>query len=151
MFTRRRFWSWAAVVAGWIAVVTALWLALTATPLPELREHLKHVQFWALEVLFVILVLTTIANAPSLVRALRPVRFWSLPVIAASVLALLLTTAVAPRTNRIYYDEQIISTSGKTSATFASRKCVTRGPLNTASSDVTGANTTNSPTAIRTS
>jgi len=71
---------------------------------PEvLRDVLQRSEFWVLEALFACVVVTTLTEA----RRLRIDRGLVLWAAAIGVAATLLTASVAPRTNRIFYDEQI--------------------------------------------
>jgi hypothetical protein len=69
----------------------------------EQREWLQRWEFWVLEGLFVCVVVTTIVEA----RRLRANRRLLLAAAAVGALAWVLSSSLAPRTNRIYYDEQI--------------------------------------------
>ena len=101
------------VVAGWAAAIGCIGLWLIRTGDGELREQLKHWQFWALELQFWLLVGLSWINLPALVRALDLKKKDLVFPVAASALAFALTTFVAPRTNRIYYDEQIYESIGQ--------------------------------------
>jgi hypothetical protein len=68
-----------------------------------LRHFLVASQFWLLELLFAAVVATTIIEAPRLAIRRRVV----LAGLLLGACAWFLTSTVAPRTNRIYYDEQI--------------------------------------------
>lgn len=95
------------LLVAWTVAITAIggWLGFTDTT--AIREQLRHAQFWVLEAQFFILAALSIMCLPVLVRSLAPDwRQLRLPIVA-SILALVLATAVAPRTSRIYYDEQI--------------------------------------------
>jgi hypothetical protein len=71
------------------------------------RQRLIRVQFWSLEILVVFVVALTLHQLPALVRSL-PLRRPDWRAIAGCVLlAGVLAAWVAPRTSRIYYDEQI--------------------------------------------
>jgi 4-amino-4-deoxy-L-arabinose transferase-like glycosyltransferase len=96
---------WIGVVAAWLAAVAALGLWLLATPEPTFREQLKILQFWWLEAtLASSLALGAIATG-ALRRHLDRRDLGAMAALAS--LSLGLTLLVAPRTNRIYYDEQI--------------------------------------------
>jgi hypothetical protein len=74
-----------------------------------LREFLMRWQFWALEAQFAFLLITSIVE-------LRRVKTRASTVAAACVVALCawaLTATAPPRTNRIYYDEQIYQGVGR--------------------------------------
>jgi Dolichyl-phosphate-mannose-protein mannosyltransferase len=100
----RRF---APIVCGWVVVIAGLAIWLGSSPDYELRDQLRRWQFWFLEAQFALLIGLTAANLGSYIRSLRLSRQDYLTVAAAGGLALLLAGTVAPRTNRIYYDEQI--------------------------------------------
>jgi dolichyl-phosphate-mannose-protein mannosyltransferase len=82
-------------------------------PIPLLRDQLRHWQFWALEIQFTGLLALTWTALPPLLRSLG-LRRGDLAVPAvASLVALGLAAGVAPRTSRIYYDEQIYQSIGQ--------------------------------------
>ena len=103
MSTARR---WLAVGLAWGAVALALglWLrapaATVATQLVRLQPFFLHLQALALAA-------TTVWVWSALRRALGGGRRTLQALVAASALAAGFTVAVAPRTNRIFYDEQI--------------------------------------------
>ena len=105
-----------AIAAGWLITIGVVAAWLTLTPSGELRDQLRRWQLWALEIQFLLLVVLSYINLPALLRALdlkwRELR-WPL---AASALAFALTLFVAPKTNRIYYDEQIYQSVGQNMA-----------------------------------
>ncbi len=98
------------LAAAWLLSFVALgwWLR---TPAVELRERLKVVQFWSLEICLTLLVVC----GGLVLRELRGIVFradaWRLTMLAAAALAL--TIVLAPRTNRIYYDEHIYQAIGQ--------------------------------------
>ena len=69
----------------------------------DLREFLVRWQFWGLEAMFAFVVVTTVLE----IRRLGLDRFLVAGAIVLSIGATWLTATVPPRTNRIYYDEQI--------------------------------------------
>ena len=99
-------WAWLVVIAG-----VALWL--DRTPNGELRDQLRRWQFWALETLALLLLALSWINLPRFVRSLDLARKQFAFPLAASALAFALATWVAPRTSRIYYDEQIYQSIGQ--------------------------------------
>jgi hypothetical protein len=107
-----RIGSWL-IAGGWIAAVVGIVVWLTRTPDGELKAELRRWQFWVLEAQFLLLLVLSWINVPVLLRSLelrwRDVR---LP-IAASALAFTLAAFVAPKTSRIYYDEQIYQGVGQ--------------------------------------
>lgn len=95
--------------AGWLALLAVLGLWLQ-TPAPELREQLKSYQFWSLEVCLVLTLTLGGLTLGALCRELQRRDVSRLALLAA--IALALTVLVAPRTNRIYYDEHIYQAIG---------------------------------------
>jgi hypothetical protein len=75
----------------------------------SLREGLMQCQFWGLELLFALVVLTTLLE----IRRLAMNRFVVTGAVALSVLAGVFTATVPPETNRIFYDEQIYQGIGQ--------------------------------------
>ena len=96
-----------AVFAGGVV----LWLQTTDQA--SLRGQLTRWQFWILELQFVLVGLTTWLAAPAFLRFLRLPRRAIVTVLGTSLLALVLTTMVAPHTNRIFYDEHIYQGVGQ--------------------------------------
>jgi hypothetical protein len=82
-----------------------------STPGPLLREQLKAFQFWSLETCVILGLAVSVVVLPGLLRLLE--RRDTLSMTALTALALALTLGVAPRTNRIYYDEQIYQNIGQ--------------------------------------
>jgi hypothetical protein len=100
-------WRALLVAAGWAALIAGIAIWLAATDNLHLRDQLRRAQFWFLEMQFPLLVALTIVNVPACVRSL-PVSARDYAAVAGTtVLAIVLAGVVAPRTNRIYYDEQI--------------------------------------------
>src|SRR5262249_11107634 len=110
LLSLRRWWL---VASAWLAVVALLGVWLGLTPLFDLRDELRRWQFWALEAQFLALAALAATVVPALVRSLglRP----SDLVFPATVSAIACALAmwVAPRTSRIYYDEQIYQNIGQ--------------------------------------
>ena len=79
----------------------------------DLRNLLIGWQFWALELQFVLVVVTTVIEMPRLLRQLPRAGTTVAVALAVSFFAWTLATVVAPRTNRIYYDEQIYEGIGQ--------------------------------------
>ena len=105
--------SWLILGAAALAVAGALALWLGNTPELALRLQLQRWQFWGLELLFVAVVATTALALPALVRALALGRQTLLQLGAITLLGVALAAFVAPRTNRIFYDEQIYQGIGQ--------------------------------------
>ena len=91
------------LVAGALALV--YWLVGTAPE--ELRSQLSRLQFIWLEVSFVGCLFAAVVALPRLVASLALQRRHLLALAGCSALALLLVGPVAPRTSRIFFDEQI--------------------------------------------
>jgi hypothetical protein len=98
------------IAAGWIVllVTMSIWLR---TPSPFLREQLKVLQFWSLEACLVLVLLLGGIVLRDLCAQLdrRDVR--QMVLLSAAAVALVLL--VAPRTHRIYFDEQIYQSVGQ--------------------------------------
>jgi hypothetical protein len=103
-------WPWIGLAAAWLISLLALALWLLGTPAGALREQLKRAQFWSLEACVVIGLAVLAALAP---RWPRRQRGTVLTLTALVVFALALIVFVAPRTNRIYFDEQIYQSIGQ--------------------------------------
>ena len=102
----------AALSAAWVLVLGGMIAWLASTPPSQLREQLKLTQFWSLEACMALGLVLAVAVARELRRELvipRDHRQVLVPV----ALAVCLTLWVAPRTNRIYYDEQIYQGIGQ--------------------------------------
>jgi hypothetical protein len=91
-----------------VAALIVIWIA--GTDGQQLREHLKRAQFWSLEATVALGLLACAALWPQ--ARLRERRL-VLPLAALVAFALTLTLFVAPRTNRIFYDEQIYQNIGQ--------------------------------------
>jgi 4-amino-4-deoxy-L-arabinose transferase-like glycosyltransferase len=103
--------SWIGLAAAWGLALTLLIAWLSLTPASALRTHLKLAQFWSLEIC-----LALVLGAGFLfLRELRGTveRGDTLRVLALAALSLGLVLLMAPRTNRIYYDEQIYQSIGQ--------------------------------------
>jgi hypothetical protein len=103
--------SWALVAVAWLAAAGALLAWLSRTPPGVLQEHLKHLQFWSLEACVFLGLALAAAIVPALLRTVDRRDIRSLLILAA--LAAGLSLLVAPRTNRIYYDEHIYQNIGQ--------------------------------------
>jgi 4-amino-4-deoxy-L-arabinose transferase-like glycosyltransferase len=101
------------IAAGWIAAVAAISYLLVTLDNFALRELLRRWQFWFLEATFALCVVLAAATLPGYVRSLALSRADYLCLAAAAVLAGVLAGTVAPRTNRIFYDEQIYQGIGQ--------------------------------------
>jgi uncharacterized membrane protein YecN with MAPEG domain len=92
------------------AAVALLLLWAVRAPVPLLREALKIVQFWSLELCAATVAVLGIATLRE-IRILQRSDYVRMSLLG--ILALVLTLFVAPRTNRIYYDEQIYQGIGQ--------------------------------------
>ena len=102
------------LAAAWFALTLVVLRWIVRTPVPVLREQLKWLQFWSLEAC---LVLASVLGLIVLRRAARKLtRRDGLALLLFALAALVLTQAVAPRTNRIYYDEHIYQGIGQNMA-----------------------------------
>ncbi|MGH9371576.1 MAG: glycosyltransferase family 39 protein, partial [Vicinamibacterales bacterium] len=106
--------TWILLTAAWLAVAAVLLAWLVRTPAGLLREHLKTLQFWSLEICVLVGLALGIVTLRDLGRRLTRADWFRMTVLAAA--ALCLTVFVAPRTNRIYYDEQIYQSIGQNMA-----------------------------------
>ena len=97
--------AWISLLSAWIVGFAALAVWLLQTPTGLLREQLKTFQLWSLETCVALGLVLGCAVVPGLWRGLD--RGDALRMATVGALALGLTVFVAPRTNRIYYDEQI--------------------------------------------
>jgi hypothetical protein len=79
----------------------------------NLQHLLIHSQFWVLELQFVLVVVTTVIEMPRFLRQLSRPGATVAAALALSMFAWTLATFVAPRTSRIYYDEQIYQGIGQ--------------------------------------
>jgi hypothetical protein len=97
-----RVWPVAMVIA---AIGGSIWLGGAGQAVS--RQRLIGIQFWSLELVFVLVAALTLHQLPGLIRAV-PFRRADWRAIASCVLlAGILAGGVAPRTSRIFYDEQI--------------------------------------------
>ena len=103
----------ATLAISWALVIVAFVLWLGATPNADLRDQLRVVQAPVLETLFLVMVGCGLARLPTLRRQLH--LRWGDYVCAGAlaVLAFVLASQVAPRTSRIFYDEQIYKSIGQ--------------------------------------
>ena len=95
----------------WVAVVAALLTWVLGTPPAALREQLKILQFWSLETCVFLGLAVSTAVLEDLRGLLDRRDILSMALLMA--LAVGLTVGLAPRTNRIFYDEQIYENAGQ--------------------------------------
>lgn len=94
-----------ALIGAWLLVIAVLVAWLAMTPKAALREQLKVLQFWWLEACLALGLALGAMVARDLWRSLTVVH--RVRIAALTALAVGLVVLVAPRTNRIFYDEQI--------------------------------------------
>ena len=94
-----------AATATWLASVGLLLYWLRTTPSATLQEQLKAWQVWSLDLCLLLAVVLAIYRAVSLTQDLTRADLINMAAVAIAGMGL--TLFVAPRTNRIFYDEQI--------------------------------------------
>ena len=101
------------IVAAWVGAIAGIAIVIGRASNDVLRDALRHWQFWVLEIQFLLLIVLSAINLPGLlgVLHLRRVDF-SMP-LAASVVTFALVIGVAPKTNRIFFDEHIYQGIGQ--------------------------------------
>src|SRR4030095_8809412 len=97
--------------APWLVACLARATWVGTTPSPVLREQLARLQFWSLEACVFLGLALAAAVASDLRRAIDRRDLVRMSLLAA--LALALVAGLAPRTNRIFYDEQIYQNIGQ--------------------------------------
>ncbi|HTI37711.1 MAG TPA: glycosyltransferase family 39 protein [Vicinamibacterales bacterium] len=102
--------EWIAVSVVWIGLLTGIVIWLSASPPIVLRDELRVLQPWWLDGCVLIAILIGICALP---RARMLPRGDAARVLGLMMLALCLTLFVAPRTSRIFYDEQIYQSIGQ--------------------------------------
>jgi len=103
--------QWSVVALAWSLVFFGFLAWVLGTPPFALREQLKHLQFWWLEASVALAIVFCGVVLTELVRRLDRRDLSTLA--ALTLVAIVLTVFVAPRTNRIYYDEQIYQGIGQ--------------------------------------
>jgi hypothetical protein len=103
--------AWVAVALAWALVAGVLGAWLLGTSTGTLREHLKVSQFWSLELCLFLAVICGAGIVKSVLRGLDRTDFARMGIVA--LVGTGLTLFVAPRTNRIFYDEQIYQSIGQ--------------------------------------
>ena len=99
------------ILFGIIGTALVFWLGTTENA--TLRQQLVHWQFWALSIQFLLVVGLSWLCVPKLLRVLAISRSALAGAAAISLLALVMTVAAAPKTNRIFYDEHIYQGIGQ--------------------------------------
>jgi Dolichyl-phosphate-mannose-protein mannosyltransferase len=105
---------WIAVGAAWLVGLGALLSWLLGNSTGALREQLKVLQFWSLEVTLFAALVSGVCIFRQLARECS--RSDGIRLLLLAALAIGLTVFVAPRTNRIFYDEQIYQSVGQNMA-----------------------------------
>lgn len=103
--------SWVGPTIAWAGGLVALVLWLGSTPGDRLREQLTVLQFWSLSATVLLLLLLAIHIIGS--ERARWSGRQAIPLAVVVALGVCLTVFVAPRTNRIFYDEQIYENIGQ--------------------------------------
>src|SRR3954471_16845079 len=97
--------SWIAVSSATLGIVAALSVWVFSTPTGNLREQLKSLQPWSLDAC---VLLAVVAGIILISSGDRDAWRREMPrLVTLSALGVALTLFAAPRTNRIFYDEQI--------------------------------------------
>jgi hypothetical protein len=105
----RRSWIAVSIATLGILVSLSIWLAGTSTG--NLREQLKSLQPWSLDACVLLGVVVAVCLIKSVDRAVVSREIPRLAILSA--LGVALTVFAAPRTNRIFYDEQIYQGVGQ--------------------------------------
>ena len=103
--------AWVAVTVGWLVCAGALVAWLLATSNGTLRDQLRFTQFWSLELCLFAVVVAVGYVTKNVWPELDRTDVWRIAILAA--VAIGVTLFVAPRTNRIFYDEQIYQSIGQ--------------------------------------
>jgi len=103
--------SWIAVSIVMLGIVTGLWIWLAGTSTGNLREQLKTLQPWSLDACVLIGLIAAVFVIHSMNRDVLRRETARLAILSA--LGVALTVFAAPRTNRIFYDEQIYQGVGQ--------------------------------------
>ena len=103
--------AWVAVGLGWLVCAGGLIAWLLGTSNGTLREHLKVAQFWSLELCLFSCAVAAAYVSRGVWRELDRTDLTRMGIVAG--IAVALTVFVAPRTNRIFYDEQIYQSIGQ--------------------------------------
>jgi hypothetical protein len=108
-----RRWSagWIPVSVAWLGGLALVATWLRVTPESSLREELTRLQFWSLNASLLAAVTIAAASARASHLAALKRHGGRMAIVAAVALGLVLT--IPPRTNRIFYDEQIYQSVGQ--------------------------------------
>ena len=102
--------AWTSVAVAWFGSLAAIVVWLSTTSPAMLREQLAVLQPWWLDATVLVAVLICVCAMPRVNWASVRRHMIVVPLVA---LGLCLTLFVAPRTNRIFYDEQIYQSIGQ--------------------------------------
>jgi hypothetical protein len=119
--------QWATVAVAWLGSLAVFVVWLRGTPASTLSEQLKVLQYWSLNA-------CVLLGAALAVRAARAslvpvVKRHGLRMAAVASVALALVLIGPPRTNRIFYDEQIYESVGQNLAALRLAQVCNDGTL----------------------
>ena len=103
--------SWVTASIATVGVLAGLWIWLATTSTANLREQLKWLQPWSLDACVLAGLIAGILLINSVDRS--ALRRETARLLTLSALGVALTVFAAPRTNRIFYDEQIYQGVGQ--------------------------------------
>lgn len=101
---------WLPLAAAWVGLLAAMLIWIRGVPEIVLRDQLVRWQFWSLELTAYSALLAGAYVFRDVMRRVPRRDAWRM--LALAGVAVVLTLGVAPRTNRIYYDEQIYQSIG---------------------------------------
>jgi hypothetical protein len=104
-------WAWLQVGTAWAGALLFLAVLLFRNTTGSLQEYLKVWQYWSLDLCAIFVAVSAVVMVKALRRHIGRRDAATMASIAA--LAIALTLLVAPRTNRIFYDEQIYQAIGQ--------------------------------------
>ena len=101
------------IVLGFLGWILFIVLVLRPIPTGRLQEYLMASTFYFLEATFGLIIIGLICARKTIQKGIASIslRSWALLALIVA-LGLVLTVGVAPRTNRIYYDEDIYQDQG---------------------------------------
>jgi 4-amino-4-deoxy-L-arabinose transferase-like glycosyltransferase len=102
---------WTRLAAAWVIAVIALVAWIASTPRPSLRAQLAVLQLWSLE--FTVFFGVAVAAVVLYEVARTLTRHDFVNVVVLATMAIVLVVSIPPRTNRIFYDEQIYQNIGQ--------------------------------------
>jgi hypothetical protein len=101
----------AGVALAWLASLALLAVWLVGSSTWDLREALRRWQFWSLDTCVLLALVSVVLLGREWLRNLE--RSDAIRMAALASVAVGVTLFIAPRTNRIYYDEQIYQSIGQ--------------------------------------